>query len=85
MSLMRCVLFAGRAVPGYSGGRVGLRVLLQCIVHCQPFVARRRCRPRVLLDLLREEITRMAGHGDGKLTFGFLLDEASRCGAPMPE
>ena len=29
--------------------------------------------PGASLDLLREEITRMAGRSDGKLTFGFLL------------
>jgi hypothetical protein len=36
------------------------------------------------LDILRDEITRIAAKSDGRLTVGFLLGSASRCGAPTP-
>ena len=39
--------------------------------------------PAGSLDLLSAEITRIAAKSDGKLTFGFLLGSALRCGAPM--
>jgi hypothetical protein len=39
--------------------------------------------PAGTLDLLGEEISRIAAKSDGKLTFGFLVGSPSRCGAPM--